>query len=238
MINQSFNIANQETELANGLVVKYEFPNNYNDTSGNSINATGSNTTFVADKYNAPQEAVNFVAASNSYVNVPDDDRLSFTDGVNDLDFSIYVRVKFDSFGAGLGGLLSKGTTNANAEYIIVVNDSGQLYFGLYGDNDTAKRLFFTPSRMLTTGVYYDIVAIHDSGVLSVYINAAPQLGTAGNVGYTKMINSTSILTIGNALIGSASQRKSDSNIDDCWIYNRVITLAQIRALYARPPIN
>ena len=77
--------------LAN-IISEYKFENNVLDTVGTN-DGTATGVTYVTDMVS---KAGSLGASNTSYITVADADNLSFTNGSNDLPFSISFLIKFN----------------------------------------------------------------------------------------------------------------------------------------------
>jgi hypothetical protein len=221
----SFSTTNNSWDISTGLVSYYKLDSNSNDSYG-SNNGTDNSISYVSGKIG---NAASF-NGSSSFISIADNDDLSFTNGTNDLPFSISMWVNFSSLGDMW--LLNKRLTGVNDEYQLIYY-SGKfiinLFDGTFGGH-FFKEYSFTP----TTGTYYHIVATYSgngsvSG-LKLYVNGVSVGTTSTSGSYSRMRNGTAPVVLGKA--GWFNGLNFSGKIDETAIYNIELTQAEIDLLY------
>ena len=85
-----------------GLIAYYPFNNSAADLSGNNNNGTAYNVTSVTNRKGIANSAYYFKGDTNSYIVVKDNASLRLTD----IDYTINLWVKIDTFSANYGDLI------------------------------------------------------------------------------------------------------------------------------------
>lgn len=197
--------------------------NGYNGTVGSSV-------TFVTG---VNGNSANFNATSNSYISVPDNSAFSFTNGTNDLPFSISFKLKLTSNGIGFLVAKTSGGFATNAAEWCVYNSSGSLI--ILFSNKTSGYLASQFATSLTTGVWYDIVMTYSgSGTnagVKLYVNNVSKSYTNINSGsYTSMQNTASLVTFGQEKAGAGSY-SLNGILDEVYIFNAELTPTEVNLL-------
>ena len=208
------------------LIAGYPFEGNVNDVSG-AHHGTSSNVGF---ENGVIGKAATF-NGSTSYIELPDADDFSFTDGTNDLPFSISFWVKFND--TSNQWLINKRDASSNDEWQIAYY-SGELIFNLFSQGGRSaiigRGLNFTPE----IGRYYHMVCTYDGGGSSLgmqfYIDTV-SLGWGQNSGvYIGMEKGTAPILIGRAVFGS--HFNLNGSLDNLKIYNRALTQQEVKRDY------
>lgn len=188
---------------------------------------------------NTTDTSVSFTAVSSQYITIPDNDIFSFTNGTNDLPFSIEAWINPTSLVLDLP-IFSKtenSLINITNEYYVRVNTLGAVVIYLTTDNADPRAainqyIVKTPDGTITANNSYHIVATYSgvSGGGKIYVNGvemanAPIIGTS----YVKMRNTSTPPTIGTYFINEAALNEwFDGNIDEVAIYNFELSPAQV----------
>lgn len=164
---------------------------------------------------------------SGDAVTVADSDFHSFTNGTNDLPYSISLKATFYSL-AGVQLLLIKGN-NTNREYDIFLQSSKlatRSYSG--GTNTIEKRR--TNQTALSINQEYHIVGTYNGTSHQLYLNKV-EGGTNTTAGtYVRMNNTTAPLWMGN--IEGNANGFFNGKMRDVRIYNKVLTQTEIDGLF------
>ena len=192
------------------LVADYQFNNNLIDSVGGN-NGTGTNISYnVGDNGN---EAV--FNGSSSFVEIPDNDAFTFTDGVNDLPFRMELVVKMNN-SSNTQQIINKRNPSNNSEYMLQFG-ANQFYFILLTQNAQQviqKRCDFVQS----SDDYYNIILKYDGTKsvdgMSINVNGLEGDFTFGTT-YNGMTNTNAPIILGrrgwqssNFLNGAISQIK------------------------------
>jgi len=236
-------ISNMITQVINGsdvingsllisdLIAYYKLNNNTYDFFEN-YNGTGTAITYAAGKVG---DAAVF-NGKRSFITIADNDAFSFTDGTNDKPFSIAMQVKFTSLGGANGSwLIDKRQfgTAGNQEWQLIYFQ-GKLSLSLLNYN-TVDYIQGYQTISPTLNVWHSIIATYDgSGLhtgIKVYFNKSAAASTSLMSGtYTKMINSTSILTLGKRGFTAAGYLSGSE--DEVIIFNKALNQTEVDYIY------
>ncbi len=236
-----------------GLVAYYPFNGNANDESGNGNNGIlcGSNVpVLTTDRFGHSNSAYEFGGYYNrNYIRVPNSESLIFE---QELTISYWIR---QTDLVGMDGWGNYSTTGPVFATVCKAGDGYSVYPGLFmmtakGENENDLRIFCCNSNGSShnqNNVNFDIVATYANYQLGDWINIAVVINNNNKTLYLngqlasqdelmKQVNFSSMnqqdMYIG--IFGSSSPYWFPFNgkIDDIRIYNRVLTSAEIQALY------
>lgn len=142
---------------------------------------------------------------------------------VND-NFSVIVWVNFTGFGGSDVSVFNNGATDANG-YVLRVSSTGVFNFDVsFIDN-------LDSAYTLSTGTWYQLAVIRNSGTSQCYVNAVARGGTSASTPNTP----SNWLTIGASQVaaGTASQF-ANSKIQEVRHYERAISTTELTQLYNR----
>ncbi len=213
--------------LSNGLIGYWkldESSGNAADASGNGFTLTNANSTAYANgKYG---NGIDNERGSFNYLYIADNATLSVTGA---LSLSAWIK--------------PESTTAATHFNIIGKWDDTNLSYLLtqYGDEvrlfiDTDTFLVTTATSNLVTGTWYHVAGTYDprTRIANVFVNgelAATSTGAPSAIGDTG-----ETFLVGAAHYSFGGSDYYDGLIDEPRIYNRALSPAEIRQLYATPP--
>lgn len=210
------------------LVSYYKMENNVSDSWG-ANHGTPTDITYASGLVG--QTAV--FNGSSSRILVADNSNLSFTDGVNDLPFSISFLVKHNALKAndfyiGKDGVGTKQEWDMNYE-------AGQFSIRLFSNgwaNNISKKYSFT--RVI--GTTYHVLATYDGSKtadgIKLYINGI-SVGVNSIAGtYTGMVNDTNKMSIGNYEGGTT--QILNGTLDELSIFNIELTAGEVLEINAK----
>jgi hypothetical protein len=188
-------------DFLEGLVAYYPLNSNANDLI-NGYNGTLVNSpTFVSGKVG---NAINFGNDTTlRYVNIPDNNDFSFTDGTNDVPFTISTWVNFFSFSSTGNWLISKRTNSSGGdEYQLAYPVSlGLMTFTLHDKANNAVFLRCRSLAMPSLNTWINYAITYDgSGTLAglnMYQNGVIQNNKQSAGTYTGCNNGSSIVRLG-----------------------------------------
>ena len=185
------------------------------DMSGEGNDATYTGTLYSqVGKLNT---ALGF-DGSGDYVNIPDNDGLSFGDSSNDRAYSISAWFKADNFDSH-SGLVGKWNAHVSKdEYLVYLNDQGQVRF-IMRDSSNHKDISVV-SDVLKADIWYNFIAVYDGSSdangMKLYINGAENYSIDKNeASYVAMENSDRNPMIGFFKGGDGSMYYLDGLIDE-----------------------
>jgi hypothetical protein len=166
----------------------------------------------------------------------------NFTNGINDLPFSVSFWVYFTSFNTVGNFLINKrNNTTGGDEYQIVYNASNQTLsiFKFQFNNNSILQGARTPPNFFNINTWYHI-SITDGGTASfndinIYVNSVNATNTRVNLNgtYTRMNNGTSSLGMFNANWNPVVDARHLGRLDEVTIWkNRVLTQEEISFIY------
>ena len=211
--------------LAN-IISEWKFDNNTLDTVGTN-DGTGVNIT-----YEAGLVGQSIQTSGVGYVAVPDADNLSFTDGVNDLPFSIsfaiFPTVVENTF------LFWKGGSTADREYRVSQLNSS-IDFRLMNPTTSFLSIEPTSTSFLTFNDWNHITITYDGSKdgngVAIYRDGLSVATTVSETGtYTGMVNSTIPLTIGARTV-TLGQTPFDGNMDCTRFWNKELTATEVSTI-------
>jgi len=173
---------------------------------------------------------------TNNYISIPDNNSLSFGNGITDSPFSISAWVKMND--ATLFRIFSKMNTS-NEEYMFTTSGTKQL--GLFlmnqgaGTNIIARS--FTPLMSAYVGQWIHLVGTYSgnsatSGI-KLYLNGSridDANFTAGGT-YVAMSNTSATARIGS-VSRSAGTAYANGKIDEVSLWNKELSLSEVQEIY------
>lgn len=178
------------------------------------------------------------VDGSGDWLDIGDDDLLSFTDGVNDRPFSVSIWWKLDANAAIASALLTKFGSGAN-EYGIYHFNSGGVAAYLYSPGGYWGAWANTLPTPL--GVLHHAVVSYDGsgsfGGIKIRVNGVRQVtlsNQSGGGAYLGMVNGPAPVAIG--AIPSISGYHSDGLFYEVRVYDRELTTQESTRLYQEGP--
>ena len=213
------------------LVASWQFENDFLDYTGNHpATATGTVTNNTPGKVGNEAD----FKGTSDYLTVTNNADFSFTDGVNDLPFSIAFWVKFDAQ-AIAAALISK-RNSANKREWQLFNTSGTGIFVFDVMNPTTSLMRITVNSPFTNSIWYHVVATYDGSKtkegMTLYIDTV-SVGARSEIGtYTGMVADIEDVTIGAGSY-SPSITSLNGSMDEVKVYkNRVLTADEILNMY------
>jgi hypothetical protein len=220
------NILGQRKAVGVGIgdfISYYRMGNNLLDSLGVN-NGTPTDITYE----NSLGGKAAIINGTTSRIVIPDNDSLSFTDGVTDKPFSVVYRIKTTDTKFMIFAKLSPSFTNIE-QYCYY--QSGHLFWilcsdGAYGNNISQNVL----TTGVSTGSYANIVQTYNGlgyGGLKTYIDGALISDANLESGtYTKMMNTGSELWIGD--YQAATTFKLTASLDELAFLNRDLTDVEV----------
>lgn len=220
-----------QSSFASDLIAAYPLSNANDAHAGLNGVATG----VVFDSTNAVNgNAGQFTLASNSRVLLPDNNLFSFTNGTNDLPYSMKCNIYLRTIGV-LNPILWKGNGSANpsSEYYFFVDATNRIRIAHCDKTTINWRIEAFTSTTLALNTPYNIVLTYNGNGSwtgwKVYVNGVSQTMTNASVGtYTTMNNTTFQPAIGNA---SGVVIPFRGMIDEFYIFKKELSLAEVTTL-------
>ena len=180
------------------------------------VNNSGMTITDTSMTYLSNQAVFN---GSTSKITIANSSDLSFTNGTNDLPFTIDIRFTPSYFNGALSGVLVEKVSPDEYQILIAYNKLRVMLFNLT-DSLIGAEFDYT----FIVGVTYRLTIVYNSNMTSsgiqAYLNGVPM--TWSNIpaaGYTYMTPQSAPVTIGRLFYGT---------VDYCAIYNKVLSQDEI----------
>jgi len=177
---------------------------------------------------------------ANESASLADTDAFSFTNGSNDLPFSVGVCASLTT--AANTALISKTSTLSQLEWSLYTTSGSTLHMIMYSGNSTADRVGAETSSALTAyeGAYHSYIATYDGSEsytgITIYIDGSAAATVPDNHGtYVTMSNSTAALYIGAFLANESSYKKfAQGKFSEAIVDNRGWTADEVSVIAAR----
>lgn len=172
------------------LVGYYKFNDNLNDSAPSPVNLT----TIPSPQYSAAKLGNGFDFNStniqNQVLKTSTAGKYAFTNGTNDLPFSLSFWMNYRGGGGGsfrhiFGRNKYGGSDNStNAEYRITIEKSGRLSVVKFSQGNASNSIAITTTATIATNTFLHIVITDDAaGNTLIYINGILQTTTISNNG-------------------------------------------------------
>jgi hypothetical protein len=225
------------------LVGYYPFNSNANDLSGKGYN--GSPVGIPTYGTGKVGNAINFGNdATLRYVNIPDNNDFSFTNGTTDLPFTISMWVNFSAFNSVGSWFINKRSAlnNGNDEWqFVFFQNRVQFYKFQFNNNSIFQNIASSLNPFLLNTWYHICYTDSGSGAVGsgkLYINGSLNTAINANSGgtYTRMNNGTNLTRIGvNSFNPLEINLKHKGLIDELAIWkNRELTATEVAELYTK----
>ena len=211
-----------------------------NDNSGTISGATWKNKTSWYIEGNQEEFGL-FLDGNGDYVNVSDDDSLSFGNDTDDDPFSVSAWIYMKD--ATQFRILNKAFNSTYHEYMFATTSTDKLIFQL---RDEVNTEYIRTDSNIDMGVYEDewihVVGTYDGSSqasgLNLYIDGNPIDSTDLSNSYTAMHNSGGNLYMGTFFVSTGGKDYGNGSIDEVRIFNKTLTSSEIKDLYSRELIG
>lgn len=220
---------------SNGLVGWWPFNGNANDESGNGNNGTVNGATLTTDRNGNSNSAYSFNGTNNK-ITVADANSLDVT---TTATFSLWAQINQMNFDAVSNAydarLIDKGTPGIDNGYLIDYCSNNINLSTLCTTGSTRIRNIFGANSINYSNCYSGylnwshIVVTFNNGIVNLYINNI-LFGTFTNP--TTSIPTNAIPLVFGYQTSGTSNTWLNGKLDDIGIWNRVLTQAEITALY------
>ena len=212
----------------------------WGEAIGEDVSISGSLTISATESVN--KKAIS-LDGTNDHVLISDQDDFSFTNGSNDLAFSLSAWAYVDDVSSDNGPFITKALVSGGSDGLeyIFKHAEGKLRIFLYTSPGTGNRITLeTDSVVLTDQTWHQVVMTYSgnksSSGISVYVDGTQitSTNTAFNAGtYTGMVNQTTPLILGKTHNDppSAGQAFEDRLADIC-VFNKELSSAEVTELY------
>ena len=203
--------------FASGLKRYYRLEDNANDFVG-TLHGTSNNITYNGTDGD--------FSGTTSYIDIPDDDSLSWGDGATDSDMTITFMANFDVINGNW--LISKYGQTANREYRLNFVSTTELLFQSRDESVPATDTETFNPHGLSTATWYHVGITKVGTTVKMYINGVLQTTSNAVVGvYTAMENGTSGVRIG-AKLWDASVDVFDGKMKGVGFWNKALDDAEM----------
>jgi len=209
----------------NGLIAHYPFHGNAYDESCNGNNGTVVGATLTTDRSGKINEAYSFNGATNKIkvYNIGTD-----LNPVNEISISVFIKPT----------QICGGSIAGNSRILRKAGASGYMLSWCQGNNKLELRLDGTNPLNISVdetplvGNWHHIVATYSgiTGIGKIYIDGNVAVTSTGN--QYKMQHSDTTLFIGGFTGSMGEEEGFKGSIDDVRIYDRVLSVSEISALY------
>lgn len=210
-------VDDSSTQVTGKLIASYRFSNSVYDYSGNEHNGIAYNCTYVDDFHGNIEQAIS-LDYGNSYVKIPNDESLNFTDG---LTISLLASpTKIDNHEMFI---ISHGSWEQRWKMSLL--DNGLLRFTI---NSTEGICDVDSKTEFLKDEYYHITGVYNGSTMELYIN-----GTLENFKiFSGEINpSTYDIVMGRNIPGNGNYNFSGI-LDDVSIFNYGLSYVDVQTNY------
>ena len=190
------------------------------------------------------EEKINKKAISldgtNDHVLISDQDDFSFTNGSNDLPFSISAWVYVGDISSDDGPFISKANFTTGGNEWLFKHGNGKLQFFLYDNISSAAGDSIrtqAPSATLSDATWHHVVATYSGNGsqtgMKVYTDGSQTTSTqSANGSYSRLRNTSTPVVIGATQDLANANRVFEDRIADCVVFNKELTLAEVQEIY------
>jgi len=200
-------------------------PNNFLLT-GKYVNSLGDVNTQDRTVVGKLNKALNFDSSLQDYISTQPNTILNFSNGINDLPFSVSFWMYCHNVSAIKRVIRKNGSAAANWELLFLV--AGELDFYLWDTGSyICKR---TAAGVIQTNRWYHVITTYDgsatTGGMHIYLDGSLADSTATLVGYVKMNNDSAPFYM------SYPSDSFDGYMDQIVVFDKALSDIEIEALY------
>jgi len=193
------------------------------------VNSKDEDAQAYALKTTAPALYFNGTA---SVIEVADDDKFSFTDGTNDLPFSISFWLKSGT--TQTGSIVSKNNSSTVLEWVVQYTSGPYLRLGIYTTGGSTNYIRAYTSVTIPSNEWVHVAFTYDGSAdatgINAYVNGVASNGTRDEVGtYAGMTNTAAPVWIGRSSTGG--YLSAGEHIRQLSIFNRELTSTEVAEL-------
>jgi hypothetical protein len=208
-------------DLTKGLVAYYPFNGNANDESGNGNNGTVAGAELAPDRFGNENRAYLFDGVSK-YIIVKNSSSLQIT---KQITMSVWFKTNLSNYVTGI--IVKANPTEPRSGYMTGIFDYDKLRVDVMYDHSAGKHGTIVTQNAVTDNSWHHSLTVYDGKVEQLYLDG--RLET--QISYTDgILNNDEPLVIG--WDQSSVFRFFNGEIDDIRIYNRVLNVEEINALY------
>jgi len=177
---------------------------------------------------------------SNDHVLSSDQDDFSFTNGSNDLPFSLSLWVYVGDISSDDGPFISKANFTTGGNEFIFKHANGKLQFFLYDNDSSASGDSIrtqAPSATLSDATWHHVVATYSGNGsqtgIKVYTDGSQTTSTqSANGSYSRIRNTSTPVVIGATQDLANANRVFEDRIADCVVFNKELTSTEVAEIY------
>ena len=214
-----------DDKLADGLVARYEFEGDADDSSGNNYNGEVIGATLTSDRF-GEEDGAYYIAADSSY------DRISLpTETINGLeDFTIASWVRFDAKNINHTTILSVSNSEYNNELYLGYSSTWGVWFIIMSGSEET----FSDATEFPINKWFHVVYTKQGSSSSIYLDGT-LINTLTVADYVVMADTGGVI-IGqdqDSVGGTFDSTQSlNGDIDSFRIYNRALSAEEVQTLY------
>lgn len=233
--------ATTNAQITNGLVASYSFDGNANDGSGNGLHASINKGIPAADRFGNPNNAYWFGGDSNTYIQIPHNNKLNLA---HSKTISAWYRVDsvvtnwYPSIVYKEGKNVSYPTFGLqfNNDPAYPIKDKYKV--GFFFGNGSTNKLISTKEKYADTasfGNWVHIVATYSNinGYQKIYYNGV--LSDSILIGNYTSDTSTKPMQIGRSAAANNFLNYFKGYIDDIRLYDRELNSNEVDSLFSEP---
>ena len=223
------------SNLEDGLVARYLFDNNTDDSSGNNYHGVPNNVNISTDRFNTPNSAYLFESNGDSRITIPSNSGLNFT---NSFSISIWAKIN-EPWLFKSQCLIYQGPIDGPFWFIGINQDDSQYGIQNYstqgllrqaddptGDSDRYVESIQSYNSISEWNMY---TIVFGESQMNFYFNDVLK----GTVTTESSINfNTNDIVVGGQIY---TDWASSRTLDDIYIYNRALTSEEVQELYLVP---
>ena len=202
-----------------------------------SLNVQGKVLSQAEEKIN--KKAIS-LDGSNDHVLSSDQDDFSFTNGSNDLPFSLSLWVYVGDISSDDGPFISKANFTTGGNEFIFKHANGKLQFFLYDNISSAAGDSIrtqAPSATLSDATWHHVVATYSGNGsqtgMKVYTDGSQTTSTQSQNGsYSRLRNTSTPVVIGATQDLANANRVFEDRIADCVVFNKELTSTEVAEIY------
>lgn len=212
-----FSVSHAQIDITTGLVAHYPFDGNADDASGNGNHGTVMGAVLTTDALGRENSAYEFNGV-NTYITVPNSATLSSPDA----ELTIVAAIKpygFSKVGSAFGPILMKSNSGANSFQYRLGFGTSSFFVSVNNWSNTARA-----SKIVPFNQWHVLAATMSGDTARLYFDGRliATMPIAGPIAFNNLP-----LEIGRDVPGALEV--FHGKIDDIRIYNRELTLEQVR---------
>jgi hypothetical protein len=177
---------------------------------------------------------------TNDHILVSDQDDYSFTNGSNDLPFSLSLWVYVGDISSDDGPFISKANFTTGGNEFIFKHANGKLQFFLYDNISSAAGDSIrtqAPSATLSAATWHHVVATYSGNGsqtgMKVYTDGSQTTSTqSANGSYSRLRSTSTPVVIGATQDLANANRVFEDRLADCVVFNKELSSSEVTEIY------